>query len=442
MNDYFDTIIVGAGVSGCVVAYILSKAGYNILLLEKKSLEDVGHNWWDAVEKNIFDQFKYPELIPNFNELFKTTPITFYTSKFKKIGTIEPDDLNLYRKKYSQRIISLLKDIGVNIQGNMEALSPIIEDKFVEGVVIKSLKDNSILKMRSKIVVDASGLNAVIRKKFGESSYWNDHISEGDIMIAYREIRNKIKNGESEFKTYFGYKRGIFWENYSQDGLVDFFGGLPLRKNIKQPNPKDLVYHLIKRNKCIGEKIVMGGYIAKLPIRRCLDSFVGNGLVIIGDAAFQTNPLNGCGVASCINAALIASDVISKALQKKDFSIKQLWEYNVKYIRNRGAKFAALDIIKKFLINLTEYEIHFLFDKKILKIADIKSGYNYKPIKLETFDMIGRIIRGISRFDLLLKLNRVINISNKIFQLYKEYPESYGGKFIEWKTKTNKYFNR
>ncbi|MHA1268974.1 MAG: NAD(P)/FAD-dependent oxidoreductase [Candidatus Helarchaeota archaeon] len=442
MNNNYDCIIVGAGVSGCTLSYILAKAGYNILLLESARLEDVGHNWWDAVEEQIFSNFKYPQLLPTPDELFKKTPITFYTSKLKRIGTFEPADLNLHRKKYSQRIINLLGKIGVNIKDCMKVVHPIIKDNFVKGVIAKSLRDNSTLNVSSNIVVDASGLNAVIRKQVNESSYWNDSISDGDIMIAYREIRNKIKYDEHEFKTYFGYKGGIFWENYSQDDLIDFFGGIPLKKDNKNMNPKDLVKNLINQNQSVGNKIVMGGYSAKLPIRRCLDTFVDNGVIIIGDAAFQTNPINGCGVASCINAALIASEIIIKSLQEIDFSKKQLWEYNVKYVRNRGAKFAALDIIKKFLMNLTEYQLHFLLNKRILKISDIKSGYDFKPIKIEIFDLLGRMIRGISKFDILLKLNSIIDVCNKVYDIYKKYPTTYNEEFEKWRQRVNQYFKK
>jgi flavin-dependent dehydrogenase len=440
MNKDFDCIVVGAGVCGCTFSLILSKAGYNVLLVDKKEQEKIGHDWWDAIEENVFTKIDIPELKPKPKDLFKKSPITFYTPNFDKIGSFMPDDLNLYRRGYSQRLINTIKDKGVEFQDKFTVLEPMISENSVIGIKGKSMEDNQIKSYTANLVIDASGLNAIIRDKSPEKYGWKIENNPGDLMIAYREIRNKIKDTKNEFKTYFGYNGGIFWENHFQEGLVDFFGGLPIKEGIG--NPKDIIYNFIKKNEYCGDKILMGGYTAKIPIRHCLDSFVAENVLILGDAAFQTNPMNGCGVASCIIAGSMAAETAIEALETKDFSEESLWSYNTKYIKSRGASFAGLDIIKKFLITLSEDEVNFLFDKKILKISDIESGYDLEPVDIGLFDLFGRILRGISKLNLLLKLNRCIKRSNYIRKVYERYPDKPGEEFQIWREKVSRIFNK
>ncbi|MBD3229523.1 MAG: hypothetical protein GF329_15165 [Candidatus Lokiarchaeota archaeon] len=440
MADRYDCIVIGAGVSGCSFSLSLAETGYNLLLLESNKFENVGHDWWDAVEESVFSELSISALTPKPNELFKKSPITFYTPRIKKIGATTPSDLNIHRKKYSQRLINLVKDRGIEALDSTEVQKPIFSDSTLTGVKVKSKKDNEIKKYTANLIIDASGMNAVIRTQMPNEFNWNLDHDHGDIMIAYREIRNKINENEREFKTYFGYKNGIFWENHFQEGLVDFFGGIPYKENMA--DPKKIVMDLIKKNQNAGDKVVMGGYTAKLPIRRCLDSFIDDNLMIIGDAAYQTNPINGCGVASSLIASKIASEVAIKALESGNLSKDQLWEYNLRYIRKRGTAFAALDILKKFLITLSPNDIDYLFERKILKISDIESGYDLKPINIAFFDLLGRVIRGFTRLNLLLQLNRIIKRSNYIRSIYNNYPEKFGDEFFSWQKKANNIFQR
>ena len=48
-----------------------------------------------------------------------------------------------------------------------------------------------------------------------------------------------------------------------------------------------------------------------IPMRRPNKSFVTNGLVLVGDAAWQVNPLNAGGIGNTFEAGIMAADTIS-----------------------------------------------------------------------------------------------------------------------------------
>jgi digeranylgeranylglycerophospholipid reductase len=70
---------------------------------------------------------------------------------------------------------------------------------------------------------------------------------------------------------------------------------------------------------------VAGGVSTNPP----LDKTVAPGIVLVGDAARQIDPITGGGVANACIAGRIAGEVLGEAAQKGDFSLDQLMKYEV-----------------------------------------------------------------------------------------------------------------
>ena len=71
-----------------------------------------------------------------------------------------------------------------------------------------------------------------------------------------------------------------------------------------------------------------------MPTRRPLDSLVGNGIVVIGDASCQVNPIHGGGMGPSMVGGKIAGEVIAGALEKGEPSLERLRMVNVRYMRD------------------------------------------------------------------------------------------------------------
>ena len=54
----------------------------------------------------------------------------------------------------------------------------------------------------------------------------------------------------------------------------------------------------------------------------------GDGFLVIGDAAFQVNPVGGEGIRHGLHSGRMAAEVIDKAIRRNDFSKKTLMEYD------------------------------------------------------------------------------------------------------------------
>jgi digeranylgeranylglycerophospholipid reductase len=89
---------------------------------------------------------------------------------------------------------------------------------------------------------------------------------------------------------------------------------------------------------------------------------VGNGIIGVGDAVNQANPIHGGGIAESIKATRIAGDVISKAVKSGDVSSRALSEYNTRWWEERGKELDKVQKVREFFEKLSDDEMNDLAD--------------------------------------------------------------------------------
>ena len=104
------------------------------------------------------------------------------------------------------------------------------------------------------------------------------------------------------------------------------------------------------------------------PYRRPPYSFVADNFIVMGDAACLTKPHAGEGVTSSMVHIDIALEVIEKLHKdNKEFSQKNLWPINKKYIDLQGRIYASLLATIIGAVNTTPKENEFFFEKIFLQ---------------------------------------------------------------------------
>jgi len=115
------------------------------------------------------------------------------------------------------------------------------------------------------------------------------------------------------------------------------------------PNPREQFYkHVIDQPLFKDSKKIRGGG-GTLSTRRPMSCMVGNGVLFIGDAAFQPNPVHGGGIGPSMIAGNLVAKVACGAIAKDDVSQRSMWAYNREYMSMYGAKAAGLDVFRLFL---------------------------------------------------------------------------------------------
>jgi digeranylgeranylglycerophospholipid reductase len=123
---------------------------------------------------------------------------------------------------------------------------------------------------------------------------------------------------------------------------------------------------------------VKGGCI---PVGGFLDNMVSNGLVGVGDAVNQVNPIHGGGIAESIKAGRIAADVIAKVVKKNDVSAKALSEYNKIWWKECGERLKKVEKIREMFEKMSDDEMNDLAE--VLSgqdLVDLTHGKNYTKL--------------------------------------------------------------
>lgn len=438
----YDVVVVGCGVAGCRYARILGEEGFKVALIDKKEENIIGvKTCGDAIGKHHFEELKMP--YPSDLEVENVVEgIKIYSPDEKAVWTIKGEGFELDRHRFGQKLLREALKTGVELYDKTYALKPVVENGKVSGVYVK-LENGDRKIIRGDLIVDASGVSAVLRSRLPREWPVSEPLNPQDTSVAYREIRVVEEDIED-----YRYLRIYLSQDVAPGGYWWFFPkssrrvnvGLGVKGGVGILNPRNIFYKkLIVRRDLRNSKLEnSGGGI--VPTRRPLDSMVAPGFIAIGDAGVTVNPVHGGGMGSSLIAATKAAEVSVEALEIGDVSLKGLWRVNKSYNLAYGAKQASLDIMRIFLQRLGDEDLNFIMHKKIITEDDLYTASYIGDLSLSVVEKALRIIRSIARPTILKKLRVLSHYMSEAKRLYLEYPES-PEEFDRWRFKVRKLYD-
>jgi len=437
----FDVVVVGAGTGGCLAAKTVAEAGFDVCLIDRKREQDIGDKvCGDAIGRHHFDTLGLE--YPVGKELEReVVGVKVYSPDMETVFDVKGEGLYgfiINRLHFGQKLLKNAIDAGSTFLESTQAVEPTIKNGFITGVLTRNLKTESKVKIVSQVVVDASGFSAVLRKKLPPEIGIDTTIDKQDTVICHREIRElKEQVDDPDYcKLYLSQKwapGGYSWcfpeggRNVNVGLGVTMFSGFP--------NPKDQLYdNLLSMPLFKGSSIVKAG-VWYDPTRRPLDCMTGNGILIVGDAACQVNPIHGGGMGPSMRGGAAAGETIIETMERGDVSREELWPYNIKYLESYGAKQAVLDVFRWLLHGLDDDDLDYGLKHRLITEDDLLKASMGAEVRLNITEATRRIFRGLGKLSLLKNLRDVANLMKKVRGHYENYPISPQG-FEEWKRKT------
>ena len=426
----FDVVVVGAGTAGCLAAKTTAEAGLNVCLVESKKREGIGEKiCGDALGEHHLKNLGLEK--PRGGELEKRIEgIKIYSPDLKTVFTVEHEDFVGYllnRRLFGQWLLKKAIDEGAVLLDSTQCLKPIIEKGFVIGVLAKDLKTGENVQLRGKVVVDASGFMAVIRRKLPEVMRIEGEVVNEDVEACYREIRQlKQETEETKYcEIYINQKvapGGYTWVFPKGGAKVN--AGLGICMRGKFPNPKSQFYkHILTKSLFDGSLLLSGGAWYD-PTRRPLDNMVGNGVAVLGDAACLVNPIHGGGIGPSMLSGYLAGKTIVGALEKGDVGQRFLWPYNCRYMEMYGAKQAGLDVFRMLLLASRDEDLSYGMRYELLTGEDILKAGLGEEFHLRVTEATKRVFKGLRRIRFLNRLRVTVGIMRKVKVHYGNYPEA------------------
>jgi geranylgeranyl reductase family protein len=439
----YDVIVVGAGTAGCMTAKNVAKAGLNVCLIERKKKEDIGEKvCGDAVGKHHFDELGLA--YPKGDELkSRIEGIKIHSPDLKTTFTVKSELLYgfiLNRRLFGQRLVNDAVGAGATLLESTMAIEPILKDGFVRGITAKDMKTENKTQLQSKVVVDASGFMAVLRKSLPPEIGIDLIVDSEDVEACYREIR-KLKRTDfaSEYcEIYLDQTMspcGYHWIFPEGENTINTGLGVAMVKGF--PNPKNQFYQKILPNSTFKDSTIIKGGSWYVPTRCPLDCMTGNGIVVVGDSACQVNPIHGGGIGPSMMGGNLAGKTIAEAIEKDDVSREGLWRYNVDYMRVYGAKQAGLDIFRLFLLkSISNDDINYGMKYNVITEEDLFKVSIGEDLNLNITEKTRRAFRGLRKLTMLRQLRDAASLLKKMKAIYQNYPASPEG-FEEWRNEAN-----
>ncbi|WP_010496551.1 FAD-dependent oxidoreductase [Paenibacillus elgii] len=319
-----DVAVVGAGPGGCMLSYLLARSGVRTALLERHNRLDRefrGYFFQPSVVK-LFDQigvlediFHIPhQHVPKFT--FVDHGKTLFEVRFDELEPPYNYGLTIPQPPLLEFFIGqAARYSNFAYFGGTSVTDLIEEDGAVHGLSAKN-HDGEEFEMRCRLVAGADGRHSTIRKLAGLSQtmgefeldfVWFDmpKVPGKDyplqIQIEDEGMLIYIPKGEDQVQVGWVIPKKTYPELVKK-GIEDFVRTLiAVEPDLQNVLPR----HLRSFKQCSVLDIQVG----------MTDTWVKDGLLLLGDAAHIASPFSGQGNSLAIQDAVIAHDTVMKALE-------------------------------------------------------------------------------------------------------------------------------
>jgi digeranylgeranylglycerophospholipid reductase len=226
----------------------------------------------------------------------------------------------------------------------------LIEEKKVQGVIVKSRGGTETI--RSRLVVAADGVESQI----GRFAGFKTVPARQDYYIAFEYLagglERKINPLECEYHLDHSLAPGGYLWIFPKGKDIANIGIVIPSILTSKYNPCSSLNCFIQKKFPRVEKlaVIAGG----IPVSGALETMVTNGLVLVGDAAHQADPLMGGGINLGMIGASLAMQAAIPALLAGDVSAVKLHAYDVLWHQQFGKMHKTLKNIRNILANLNQ----------------------------------------------------------------------------------------
>ncbi|NOZ19627.1 MAG: NAD(P)/FAD-dependent oxidoreductase [Planctomycetes bacterium] len=319
--------IIGGGPAGLVTALTATQEGVkSILLVEKKRAWGEPVQCAEYVPKLITQMVEIPpDAVAN-----RITDITFFLDG-EEIGRVRSPGFILHREIFEKVLAKQAERLGV------EYLQPatVLE---VGGHELHIRLGSETKTVHAKIIVGADGPRSIVRRRIDPAP----PILAGAVQWVL-PLSRPSETAEVHFSPAYG--AGYAWV-FPKGNVANI--GLALDSE-KKSELKGHFDGFIRRIRKVGKISSLqptrktGGLI---PINGPAQKTVNENMLLVGDAAGQTNPLTGAGIYTAAACGQFAGRAIAGALREQDISFLQ------EYGRNWR------DLLGRFLSDALTARIH------------------------------------------------------------------------------------
>lgn len=341
---------MGAGPAGSSTARAASGGGASVLVLEKK--RDIGVPVRCA--EGVSEQ-GLKDLIEVDN--------SWIAQVVTKLKFVSPDGTGvmsfpgekgyiLHRKIFDMALAERAVKAGARLVTKAYVSGLVKNNNQITGVKVESMGEEKVIN--ASVVIGADGIESQISRWAGiniirKKSYI--------IPCAQMQLANIDIDPEC-IEFYLGERiapGGYVWVFPKGEGIANVGLGVDWART-KEKKAWDYLHAFIEEKYPHASMLsIIAGVVTSGPSP---PEIVGNGFMLVGDAAFQINPLSGGGIINSMIAGNIAGAVAAEAVKEKNFSVGQLSEYQKIWHRKEGKNNDRSYKIKKAITEFSDSDFN------------------------------------------------------------------------------------
>ena len=371
MSWKYDVIVVGAGIAGPIIARNVAKAGYSVLLIDKKPAIGSPKQCAEGISIKVFDKYDIPYDKRYINREIYGAKLYSPSGYELELRYKEASGVILERKVFDKMLAYYAAKAGADVLSRTEAQDVIRKDGKIAG--IRAKHEDEPVEIYADVIVAADGVESTIARKAGINTYAPPH--EFDSSYEYEML---IEGYDPDLiHLWFGNEvapRGYVWVFPKDEDRANVGIG------IASDHPETAKYYLdkwLKENNIPARKILEVN-VGVVPVGGFVKELVKDNVLVVGDAARQVNPMHGGGMAEAMEAGTIASKWIVKALEEENLSLLQ--NYTKEWWETDGKRLEKVLKVRRVTEKLTDEDLDLFI--QILSGADAEkiAGGDYGEV--------------------------------------------------------------
>ncbi|ANF23037.1 digeranylgeranylglycerophospholipid reductase [Thermococcus piezophilus] len=367
----YDVVVVGAGIAGPIVARNVAKAGFSVLLIDKKSAIGTPKQCAEGISKTVFEKYDIPYDRRFINREIYGAKLYSPSGYELELRYKEVSGVILERKVFDKMLAYYAAKAGADVLARTEAMDVIRKDGKIEG--IKAKHEDEPVEIYADIIVAADGVESMVARWAGINTYTPPH--EFDSSYEYEML---IEGFDPDIiHLWFGNEiapRGYVWVFPKDEDRANVGIG------INSDNPQTAKYYLnkwLKENNIPAKKLLEVN-VGVVPVGGFVKELAKDNVVVVGDAARQVNPMHGGGMAEAMEAGTIAAKWVVKALEEENLEL--LKNYTTEWWETDGKRLERVLKVRRVTEKLTDEDLDLFI--QLLSGADAEkiAGGDYVEI--------------------------------------------------------------
>ncbi|MCG8608272.1 NAD(P)/FAD-dependent oxidoreductase, partial [bacterium] len=351
MRDRYDCVVVGGGPGGAWAAKHAASRGASVLLLEKDREVGVPVRCAEAVGERGLKAVVQPEprWISNVIE-----GVVLVAPDGREV-VIESEDQRGYmldRKIFDYDLVRIATEEGVEVVTKAYVYDVIKPNGTVQGIRLQHLGDD--YEVHAPLVIGADG----VESRVGRWAGLRTNIKMKDMESCMQVTLSNVDVDPKYIYFYFGREvapGGYLWVFPKSRKMANVGLGIS-GEYAKFKSAKRYLQEFIDRQ--FPDAATLYTVVGGVPCATTLKRIVGDGLMLVGDAAHQVNPISGGGIVTAMIAGRIAGRLAADAIAAKDFSERKLSRYPKEWHQAEGKNHERCYRIKKAVYTLTDEDLN------------------------------------------------------------------------------------